>query len=450
MKLAQALRLSGGSAAPTIAFVGAGGKTTAIFQLARQFPPPVLVTTTTHLGTWQASLADEHYTLTQPTPFTPRGVTLLSGPPTADERLSGLDLPLVSWLREIHKHIPLLIEADGARQKMLKAPGPHEPVIPDFVDEVMVVASLKGLAQPLEESHVHRAEQFSRLSGLALGEIITLEALLRVLKHPQGGLKNIPPTARRVALLTQAENGHLQALGKRLAESLLDSFDAVLITDLVNEAVFAVHEPVAAVILAAGESRRLGKPKPLLTWQGEPFIRKVVQSAGQAGLWPIVVVTGAHAEGVEKALEGLPVQIARNEAWRSGQSTSIRLGVETLASRGGPTFRLPISEKREVGAAIFLLADQPQVSPTVLQALRERHAETLAPIVAPLVRGQRANPVLFDRQTFADLCTLEGDVGGRALFSRYAVEYLPWHDERLLLDVDTPEDYQRLLDMEEK
>ena len=59
---------------------------------------------------------------------------------------------------------------------------------------------------------------------------------------------------------------------------------------------------------------------------------------------------------------------------------------------------------------------------------------------------QRANPVLFDRVTFPDLLTLEGDVGGRAIFSKYQVEYLPWHDDRLLLDVDKPEDYQRLIE----
>jgi CTP:molybdopterin cytidylyltransferase MocA len=62
-----------------------------------------------------------------------------------------------------------------------------------------------------------------------------------------------------------------------------------------------------------------------------------------------------------------------------------------------------------------------------------------------MVMDQRANPVLFDRDTFADLLTLEGDVGGRAIFHKHRVEYLPWHDERLLLDVDTPEMYARLI-----
>jgi molybdenum cofactor cytidylyltransferase len=80
-----------------------------------------------------------------------------------------------------------------------------------------------------------------------------------------------------------------------------------------------------------------------------------------------------------------------------------------------------------------------------MRALVEKHAEGLYPILAPMVLDRRANPVLFDRSTFSDLLTLEGDVGGRGIFHKHRVEYLPWHDDGLLLDVDTPEQYQRLI-----
>jgi CTP:molybdopterin cytidylyltransferase MocA len=75
----------------------------------------------------------------------------------------------------------------------------------------------------------------------------------------------------------------------------------------------------------------------------------------------------------------------------------------------------------------------------------ERHVESLAAIIAPLVSGQRGNPVLFDRVTFGDFQSLQGDAGGRQLFSRYQVSWLEWHDEKVLLDIDTDEDYHRLL-----
>lgn len=119
---------------------------------------------------------------------------------------------------------------------------------------------------------------------------------------------------------------------------------------------------------------------------------------------------------------------------KEGQSASIRAGIHALRATDA-----------NAGAAIFLLVDQPQITASVLQALVEKHAEGLYSIVAPLVMDRRANPVLWDRRTFDDLLALKGDVGGRAVFHKHRVEYLPWHDDRLLLDVDTPEHYQRLL-----
>jgi len=157
----------------------------------------------------------------------------------------------------------------------------------------------------------------------------------------------------------------------------------------------------------------------------------IAQTALKAGLAPVIVVTGANADEVESKINDLPVIITRNKDWQSGQASSIQAGLQSLPAR--------------VGAAIFLLADQPQIKTNVIQALVEHHATGLYPVIAPLVRmEQRANPVLFDRATFPDLSQIKGDVGGRAIFSKYPVEYLPWHDDSLLLDVDKPEDYQRL------
>jgi molybdenum cofactor cytidylyltransferase len=149
----------------------------------------------------------------------------------------------------------------------------------------------------------------------------------------------------------------------------------------------------------------------------------------------VVVVTGANAEHVEAAVEDLDIIVVRNEQWKSGQASSIKAGIGQLTASSLP----------RVGGAIFLLADQPQLTTSVLRALTEKHAEGLYPVIAPMVMDRRANPVLFDRVTFPDLLTLEGDTGGRAIFHKHRVEYVPWHDDRLLLDVDTPDMYQRLI-----
>lgn len=459
MHLSRALRLFPPA---SLAFVGAGGKTTAVFQLARQLDCPVFISTTTHLGSQQPGRADLHLAAASVPELEsklkadlPR-VIAVTGPQVAELKWSSPGAAVLARLDQLaRKHGGvLLIEADGSRRLPLKAPAAHEPDIPDFVEQVVVVSGLSGLGERLDGEHVHRPEQFAALSGLKLGETLSRSALAKVLLHEQGGKKNIPAAARRVALLNQADTVELKSAAYALAAELLPAYDAVLIAALdppvetsppvtdalgrpVQEAagVFAVHEPVAGVILAAGGSQRLGSPKPLLEWWGESFIRRVARTALQAGLSPVVIVAGETADQVTQAVSALPVRVVFNPSWQSGQSASIHLGIKAL-----PT---------ATGAAIFLLVDQPQIPAALLRALVEEHAAGLPPVLAPLADGQRANPVVFDRVTFPDLLKITGDQGGRAIFKIFSPAYLPWHDERILLDVDTPEDYQRLLRLDE-
>jgi len=328
---------------------------------------------------------------------------------------------------------------------------------------VVVVAGLSALGKPLTKKYVHRIEHFKKLAQLAdkradesaYDEMITPRMVVGVLAHPEGGLKNIPETARRVALLNQADTPELQSIGGKMAQELLAEFDAVLVGTLEGSRI-QTFEKTAGIILAAGESKRFGQPKQILEYRGQPFVRNVAQAALTAGLSPVIVVTGAHAAQVEAALQDLPVKIAHNPNWQSGQSSSIRVGLQSLSlPYPTPPLLSPVRgekgraaggrvRKREVGSAIFLLADQPQVTPTVMRALVEQHTLNLDPVIAPLVAGRRANPVLFDRVTFPELMALSGDVGGRALLSKYSPTYLPWHDESLLVDVDIPDDLERL------
>ena len=434
LPLARALRTQ---TVPSVAFIGAGGKTTAMFRLARELSSPVIVAAATHLGVWQTPLADRHIIAESAAPLEElehglRGVILVTGPSKGD-RLQPVNSELLSWLHQFcgYHSIPMLIEADGARQRPLKAWAKHEPPIPSFVTQVVEMAGLSGLGKPLGEESVHRPELFSRWSGLQVGEYISQEHVLQAIFHPESGLKNAPLHARKTIILNQADTPELQAVARGMSHPLLTLFDSALVASLQQGQVFAVHEPVAGIVLAAGESSRFGEPKQLLDWKGQPFVRAVAGTALEAGLSPVVVVTGAHGGKIESAVNDLPVRLIRNEEWREGQASSIRAGIRSLPGN--------------VGAGIFLLSDQPQVTATILRALVESHAAQLQPVLAPMVQDQRATPVLFDRVTFGDLLALTGDTGGRGIFHKHRVDYLPWHDDRLLLDVDTPEMYQRLI-----
>ncbi|UCD97516.1 MAG: putative selenium-dependent hydroxylase accessory protein YqeC [Chloroflexota bacterium] len=454
MDLIQGFRVNPGEC---IAFCGSGGKTTAIFSLAHQLDGPVFVTTTTHLGADQVALADQVIIIDDQSNIeniirqVGDEVVLLVGGRLEPQRLTGIPNGKLAEIFEYTKHNGhnLLIEADGSRQLPLKAPATHEPVVPPFVDCVVVVAGLSALGKPLTSEWVHRPEIFSKLSSLSLGDQITPKSISQVLGDIRGGLQGIPPGARRLCLLNQADIKKLQSQARWIARDLLSHYEAVLITTCIRKRsevdrdekdskdmaarcnVLAVEEQIAAIILAAGGSNRMGTAKQMLPWRGEPLVLHVVRAAIEAEFAHIFIIIGAAGDEVKAAIRGLPIKIVENPEWQSGQSSSVRAGLAELP--------------KGLGGVVFLLADQPHVSSGLMKALIERHANTLSPIVAPLVHGQRGNPVLFDRTTFIDLHKVQGDTGGRAIFSKYPIEWLDWVDESILLDIDSEEDYRRLL-----
>ena len=147
MQLFEALRYPVGT---HLAFVGAGGKTSAIFTLANELKSRVFITTSTHFGVDQLENADYHWIINTPNDLNalnndlPQGIHVVTGPINLDNRVKGLSLRKMTLLRTIAKgyHAPLLIEADGARQLAFKAPADHEPVIPKWVDSVVCPWSL--------------------------------------------------------------------------------------------------------------------------------------------------------------------------------------------------------------------------------------------------------------------------------------------------------------------
>jgi len=439
MKLAKALNLSSGD---SVAFAGAGGKTSAMIALAIELSPPVVLTTTTHLGVWQADFADFHLVVTKPEdilPGLPKGkkIILVTGPAGDDDRLHGLSGESLEKLQLLCKQsrVNLLIEADGAKQRPLKAPAHYEPVIPTDVDRVVVLAGLTALGKPMDETVIHRPEKFTEVTGLKENEIINPENLVTLLGSAKGGLKGFPDDSKKVLFLNQADDQVLQSKGGWIARRLLDKYDRVLLGSLENPGtsgeIFSVFSQTAGVILAAGGSERLNAPKQLLDWQGKPFAYHVAQQALEAGLAPLIVVTGAYHDQVVQALAGMPVVIVHNPDWQQGQSTSVKAGLKALPEG--------------CDSVMFLLSDQPQISSELIKQLMDCYFQNRKSITSPMVNGQRGNPLLFDQSAFSALAEVEGDRGGRAVINRFEVDWLPWIDRRILLDVDREGDYERLL-----
>ena len=188
---------------------------------------------------------------------------------------------------------------------------------------------------------------------------------------------------------------------------------------------------IAAVVLAAGLSRRMGRPKLLLDLGGAAVIRVSVERILAAGIDEVVVVTPPDAAGLAAALDGLAVRYAVNADPAAGQATSIVAGIRALAP--------------ETDAALIALGDQPTLPADVIPALVRARAETGRPIAAPVYRGERGNPVLFAASVFPELCALSGDRGARGVIERDAarVALVPF-DVPMPPDLDTPDDYARL------
>lgn len=210
MKIIEALRIEKGNA---VAIVGAGGKTSLLFALAEAVPKPVCLTTTTKLMHEEGlrvfdhqmfSDLEEHFDLA----FKAAEVNLVTNALDGNKRKwLGLSLSQADELISVCKleEVTCLIEADGARHLPLKAPEEWEPVIPSLVDLVLVVVGLSAIGRPLAAETAFRAEIFSDLTGLPLGETIQLEHVIKMLNHPLGGLRGVPPTSRTAVVFNQAD-----------------------------------------------------------------------------------------------------------------------------------------------------------------------------------------------------------------------------------------------------
>jgi molybdenum cofactor cytidylyltransferase len=196
-----------------------------------------------------------------------------------------------------------------------------------------------------------------------------------------------------------------------------------------REEPLAASRRVAAVVLAAGRSTRMGGPNKLLEEVGgKSLVRIAVEQALASHASPVVVVTGHQRKEVEAAIAGLDVKTVHNPDYAQGLATSLKAGITALPA--------------ENDGAIICLADMPRVNAALIDKLITAFdPEKGALVVVPTVDGKRGNPVLWSRRFFSDLMALEGDIGARNLITQYteAVTEVPAVGDGAFIDVDTPE-----------
>jgi molybdenum cofactor cytidylyltransferase len=190
---------------------------------------------------------------------------------------------------------------------------------------------------------------------------------------------------------------------------------------------------IGLILLAAGGSSRLGRPKQLLDYRGRPLLRHAAETALASRCRPVVVVLGAEVEACTAALEGLSLRLVINTDWPNGLSTSLRAGLAALEN-----------ETPALSAVILCVADQPLLTPLLLDSLIEHHLRTDATRVAAEYAGKPGVPALFARSLFPQLKSLRGDEGARHLLRDQpdSVARVPFPEGSL--DIDTAGDYENL------
>lgn len=444
MDLSQALGIR---VRDVVVFVGAGGKTTAMFRLADELAAVglrVVSTTTTRIGQDELDRVP-HYLQLGESPELPAGFPgLLAahrhlfvfsrlGPPS---KIQGVSPDWIDVQLARHPAIDVvLVEADGSRRLPLKAPYPHEPAMPKSATVVVPVAGLNVLGQPLDDKHVYGADLVAQRTGGELGEPVTPRVLADVLGGDDMGLKDAPSTARIIPLLNRVTTGTLPAARRIASQVLHNRRVARVVIGAVGEAepVREVRRRVTGVVLAAGQSERMGEAKLLLPWgDGSTIIRNVCAQAAAADLTELLVVTGGWREQVEAAIADLPLRVVHNPQYAEGEM----LSSVQAALRAAP-------ESSE--AVLIFLGDQPAVQEGVVADVLNAYAEGCGTIVAPVYEGRRGHPVLIDRVFWDALLRLPVGAAPRDVLRAHEDEVceVPVDTPSVLQDIDTPDDYEQ-------
>ena len=192
-------------------------------------------------------------------------------------------------------------------------------------------------------------------------------------------------------------------------------------------------QKIGAVILAAGESSRFGRPKQLVQFRGKSLVRRAVNAAKDANCSAIVVVLGSKREQIERELKETDAIVAENQNWQRGIGSSIRVGVESA-----------VNQAPDIEAIVLLTCDQPFVKTDTIKCLIAMREKTKKAIVASSYSQTLGVPALFDRSCFQELLALDDETGAKTIIlsNRERVAELLFPEGKI--DIDTVADYQKL------
>ena len=193
---------------------------------------------------------------------------------------------------------------------------------------------------------------------------------------------------------------------------------------------------IVAVILSAGESSRMGRPKAVLPVDGMRFIEKIVTALKSTGVAKIIAVLGHDADEMRRQIGDLPITTVVNPNYKQGQLSSLVAAINSIQSS---------KDSASVDGTLVHLVDHPYINPDLVNLMIDRFYETNKLIVVPRYRGRRGHPVIFSSALFAELLAAPLDQGAKTVVHAHRDETLEidTEDEGVIIDIDTPEEYRK-------
>jgi molybdenum cofactor cytidylyltransferase len=187
------------------------------------------------------------------------------------------------------------------------------------------------------------------------------------------------------------------------------------------------------IILAAGSSSRMGKPKQLLEFDGMTLLSRVSKMACQSKSYPVIIVLGAHADLIQTTLDTPGLAVVLNQNWEEGMASSLRKGLHAMNEMH------PL-----VDGVIILVGDQPYISNQHIEQLIDSQKKSGLPIAACSYAGIIGTPALFHKTIFPELMSLQGDIGAKKIIEKRKQDVVTVIFSKGVVDIDTIEDYEKL------
>ncbi len=397
-----------------IGLVGGGGKTTALFRLAREALEAglrVIITTTTHMKMERGiPLLVDAQTEAVAEALTQSPIVMTGcRDPKNPEKISGVSEEMLQAYEKLANLV--LVEADGAKRLPLKAPAGWEPVLPGQFDVVIGVAGVDAVGKPFADT-CFRPELAAGLLGKNVSDVVVPADLAELLCHAGGAKKSVTGSYR--ILLNKADGEKAIACAREVLARIAGREKA---------AVASLKEKMVVVLLAAGNSTRFHGNKLLYPVDGIPMYLHTLEMVRKL---PVEILAVTQYEEIQQEMESYGIHVIWNDAPEEGISHSIHLGIRN---------------SDDADAWMFVVCDQPYLRAETLEALLNCWALSPSRLAAVRCGDREGNPNVFGRRYREELLALSGDRGGRGILKRHAgqVSWLEVSDERELTDLDTRE-----------